>query len=102
VWIYRANAQKRKIRIIVTCLSFPVLGCGFFYAGFIFFYGSYSSVRLSGLSYNLSVLYAEISAVVLEWILLYALNRKRLSLVLAGALSLAMNLASFLAGLLVF
>jgi len=101
VWIYVSDKQKRRLPIILTLVSLPITAIFLVIVLVVAAYGNYA-IAVPGLSASTAVLSAEVVAVVLEAILLFILNRKSLFVLQAAVLSLAMNLASFLVGQVVF
>lgn len=101
VWIYLTREKKRLIGIIASVVVLPLVTICVFFALIVTGYGNYE-IAVPGLSPGMSLLLTEITVVLMETVLLYVLNRKTLSWTWAGALSLVMNLASFLAGQVIF
>jgi hypothetical protein len=99
VFIYASEEGRRRRWIVWTLIATPLLfGC-VFYAGI-------EAIRIDprvaagGVSASVFVIAAEVFAVVCEAILLHLLSRKALPLQAAGLLSLLMNVASYLLGIL--
>ncbi|HNT78533.1 MAG TPA: hypothetical protein PKH77_26275 [Anaerolineae bacterium] len=102
LWIYLPKDKSmRRLAVMVTLGSLPVMAACLFVVFFVTTYGNYA-VAVPGLSYGWMLLLTEIFVVIAEAVLLFILSRKSLTLVEAGVLSLAMNLASFLVGQVVF
>jgi hypothetical protein len=96
------NARSRRMRLvwIVAGLLVAVFGSGCVFVGL--WGAAYGSLfeALTGLPGWLVLLLAEAYAVVVEALMLFAFTRREVDLRLAFLLSLGMNVASFLAGLL--
>lgn len=102
VWIYvPKDKSMRRLALIMTLLSLPAPGIGLLLVLVVGGYGSYTVVA-SGLTPGLALLLTEVFVVLLEGLLLWVLSRKSLPLLHAGAISLLMNLASFLVGQAIF
>jgi hypothetical protein len=95
------NASRKGWRIawlVITIVLFLVCTfLGLFANGM----ASYKFV-MEGLSFQNAILLLEVTAVVYEGLLFYGLNKRKVPLLPALAGSLAMNLVSFLVGLLIY
>lgn len=102
VWIYLPKDKSmRRLALIMTLLSLPVTGLCLLFVLIVNGYGNYA-VAVQGLTAGTAILLTEVFVVLAEGLLLWVLSRKSLPLLHAGAISLLMNLGSFLVGLLMF
>jgi len=102
VWIYvPKDKSMRRLALIMTLLSLPVTGLCLLFVLIVNGYGNYT-VAVQGLTPGVTILLTEVFVVLVEGLLLWVLNRKSLPLLHAGAISLLMNLASFLVGQMIF
>jgi hypothetical protein len=95
------GGTTRLRRAILTLVLLPLASMGMFLCWFMSLYASQGRIAVEGLPAGLVVAFAETFAFAFETLLLYLLARTtvRLSWVQAGAVSLAMNAASFLLSL---
>ncbi|MBN2005934.1 MAG: hypothetical protein JXA21_21430 [Anaerolineae bacterium] len=101
VWVYSPARPKVGWKIALTALSLPFTLVMLFAVMFVASYGNYR-LAVPGMSYPVMVLVAEVFVVAFEATLIFVLSRKTVPLKHAVIVSLSMNLASFLAGLVVF
>jgi hypothetical protein len=98
VWIYLPKDKSmRRLAQIMTLLSLPVTGLCLFFVLVVAGYGN-QAIAARGLTPGTAILLTEVFVVLAEGLLLWVLSRKSLPLLHAGALSLLMNLSSFLVG----
>ncbi|MBN2391266.1 MAG: hypothetical protein JXR84_11100 [Anaerolineae bacterium] len=98
VWIYLPKDKSmRRLALIMTLLSLPVTGLCLLFVLIVNGYGNYA-VAVQGLTPGTAILLTEVFVVLAEGLLLWVLSRKSLPLLHAGAISLLMNLGSFLVG----
>jgi hypothetical protein len=101
-WIYiPKDKSMRRLALIMTLLSLPVTGLCLLFVLIVNGYGNYT-IAAQGLTPGLTLLLTEIFVVLAEGLLLWVLSRKSLSPLHAGAISLLMNLGSFLVGQMIF
>ena len=101
-WIYvPKDKSMRRLALIMTLLSLPATGLCLLFVLIVKGYGNYT-IAAQGLTPGVTLLLTEIFVVLAEGLLLWILSRKSLPLLHASAISLLMNLASFLVGQMIF
>jgi hypothetical protein len=102
VWIYvPKDKSMRRLALIMTLLSLPVTGLCLLFVLIVNGYGNYT-IAVQGLTPGVTLLLTEVFVVLAEGLLLWVLSRKSLPLLHTGAISLLINLGSFLVGQMIF
>ncbi len=101
MWIYSPARPRLGWKIALTALSLPFTLVILLVIAFVVSYGNYR-LAVSGMSYPVMVLVAEVFVALFEAALIFVLSCKTVSLKHSAIVSLTMNLASFLVGLVVF
>jgi hypothetical protein len=98
------NARRKWWRIIWIAITVLLVPFACFYFSVAALAGGYyyNEIIMEGLSFQNAILLLEASAVVYEGLLFYGLNRRKVPFLAAMIGSLAMNLVSFLVGLLFY